>query len=590
MLRVQEMTKVRISGPKNLMKEIVRELYDLKLLHLIEYKKKEKDFFDIGMPFEEAKEASDLLIKSRAMISFFQIKGKQNESKYSKELIEKINLLYNQFKEKIELLKEKENEIKKINEQLNQKTIALGLSEEDLLKLKNIAIVSGITKKDLQKEVEKNFKDVFILKKSLAKEFVFAFFVKNSEKNALIDFLKKNGFIEEKLPLKSKAELEKKLNELMEEKNSIEVFLKRFKEDNEKFLLEAESTLNSIVKKAEAPLKFATTKNAFLIHGWIPTKKLNELEERINKIAKNNVLIERFKEKEGMPIALDNPKALKPFEFFLQLYTLPKYFEIDPTILTAITFPLFFGFMLGDIGYGAIILLLILIAYLFIKEGQLRQLMNIMLIASIASIVFGFIFGEFFGFYITEHPILHRSHEINLMLLITILVGVIHVNLGFILGFINKFIEHGLKHAVFEKLSWIFLEIGVIIAFFLNQQIIGIAIIIASIIMLFKGDGIRGLIELPSVLSNILSYARLFALGLASLKLAEIINELATPLFHSGSIPLILLGLITLIFGHALNLFLGVLGPFIQSLRLHYVEFFTKFFEGGGKEFKPFGL
>lgn len=589
MLKAEELIKTRITGPKTVLRDVINELYALKLMHLIEYKKRDADFFDIGKPFEEAQLYSEALVNLRSMMAYFQIKSADKTSmNASKQLTEKINALHNEFKEKITRVKELETEIKKCNEQLLQKTLSLQITTKDEKKLKNTLIIAGTSKKDLQKEIEDKVPNSYVIKKSLGKGFVFSIFVKKEEKEKLLELLRKNNFIEEKLPEKTREEIEIELKKLESEKASIEDFLEKFKKENEAFFVQAEKALSTTIEKAEAPLKFATTKNAFIIEGWIPVKKLQEFEKRINKSSNEKVLIERFKEKEGMPVALDNPKALKPFEFFLRLYTLPKAYELDPTILTAITFPLFFGFMLGDIGYGLVVLLLLIAGHFFIKAGQLKALINIMTIASIASIIFGFVFGEFFGFYITEHPLLHRAHDLNLMLMLTVLIGAIHINLGLILGFINKYWEHGLKHAIFEKLSWLTLEFSVILLF-LGHQIIGALIALASIIMLFKGEGIRGLIEVPSLLSNILSYARLFALGLASLKLAEIINELAMPLFQSGNIALIALGVLTLLLGHALNIFLGVLGPFIQSLRLHYVEFFTKFFEGGGKEFKPFG-
>ena len=126
--------------------------------------------------------------------------------------------------------------------------------------------------------------------------------------------------------------------------------------------------------------------------------------------------------------------------------------------------------------------------------------------------------------------------------------------------------------------------------FLFFNPIVGGALALLSVGMLIKAEGPMGLIEIPSLLGNILSYARLFALGLASVKLAEIINEMTVPMFTSLDPLLIIAGIIILLLGHGLNIALGVLGPFIQSTRLEYVEFFGKFFKGGGKEFKPFGV
>ena len=110
-----------------------------------------------------------------------------------------------------------------------------------------------------------------------------------------------------------------------------------------------------------------------------------------------------------------------------------------------------------------------------------------------------------------------------------------------------------------------------------------------SILMLLKGEGVKGLMELPSIFTNILSYARLMAIGLSSVVLAVIINDSAKEFFHKGGI-FILIGMLILVIGHIINIMLGLLGSFLHSLRLHYVEFFSKFFHGGAKKYQPFGM
>ena len=144
------------------------------------------------------------------------------------------------------------------------------------------------------------------------------------------------------------------------------------------------------------------------------------------------------------------------------------------------------------------------------------------------------------------------------------------------------------------KFSWIGLQVAAILfvlnslGFFSVSIYIVAAIGIASFLALLKAEGMFGLIELPSLISNILSYLRLAAVGLASAALAIVINEFAGKFFHQGGF-MVIAGVLTLILGHGVNLALGILGSFLHSMRLHYVEMFTKFYKGSGTDYEPFG-
>ncbi|MCH8004475.1 MAG: hypothetical protein IH934_07655 [Nanoarchaeota archaeon] len=365
------------------------------------------------------------------------------------------------------------------------------------------------------------------------------------------------------------------------------------------FLLTAEEFLSQELERAEAPLKFASTSSSFLIKGWIPTEQLNKSIDRLNKAGKNKIFIQfqDAKKEDKVPVKLKNAGYAKPFEFFINLYSMPTYKEIDPTFFIFLTFPLFFGFMLGDIGYG--IVSYVLFWFLKKKFPKAKNIFNVMLLASAVSIVFGFLYGEIFGLEeigeFTLPHVLSRVHEITTLLYVAIGIGVVHVNIGLIIGFINEMRAHGLSKAIFEKGSWFVLQIGVALLALSSfniinlSTIIGYGFVLLSIIMLLKGEGIKGIIELPSIFTNILSYARLMAIGLSSVSLALLINESAAGLFHKGGFS-ILFGILLLIVGHVFNIVLGLFGSFLHSLRLHYVEFFSKFFDGGAEKYRPFGL
>jgi len=175
-----------------------------------------------------------------------------------------------------------------------------------------------------------------------------------------------------------------------------------------------------------------------------------------------------------------------------------------------------------------------------------------------------------------------------------IAIGLIHVNWGLIAGFVNINKEHGLKHAIFEKGSWFVLEAGaaMLALSYFNiiklTPLIGWLFLAGSLIMLYKGEGVKGIIELPTIFTNTLSYLRLMAIGLSSVSIAVVVNKTAEGFFHEGGL-LILAGILILLTGHVLNIILGLFGSFLHSLRLHYVEFFSKFFQGGAEKYRPFG-
>lgn len=384
----------------------------------------------------------------------------------------------------------------------------------------------------------------------------------------------------------------KKLNETKNKKLDLKKSPDSFIKENSTFLLNYEFTLCQLKEKAEAPLKFGSTEHAFIASGWIPKDKLKIFKSKILDATGNKVEVEALDTELEPPTYLQNVKLTKPFEFLLNLYSLPKGNEIDPTFVMSITFPMFFGFMLGDVGYGIFLLVMSLLIGKKIKA--LQSLAPIAFMASIFSIIFGFVFGEFFG-YEFINPMLNRVHGLYQMLGITIVIGLMHITLGFILGFFNELKKHGLRHAILAKSGWFVLEAGgLMIAYSYLYKVpsfqpLGIGIMVVAVALLFKGEGSRGLIEIPSLASNMLSYTRLYAIGLASALLAGIINDNASPLIKAGGINLVL-AIPILAMGHFINILIGILGIFLQSARLHYVEFFTKFFEGGGKEYKPFGL
>jgi V/A-type H+-transporting ATPase subunit I len=302
--------------------------------------------------------------------------------------------------------------------------------------------------------------------------------------------------------------------------------------------------------------------------------------------------------KERAPVELKNPLPAQPFESLVNLLALPRYGHIDPTQLMAFFMPIFFGMILGDVGYGALVLVLCLWLMRKMKKGVARDVLTVLAMGAGWSILFGFLYGEAFGT-LGEHWGMHalwfeRASPENVagLLLMTIGVGAVHVTLGLILG-VWEAIRSRSRNHLLERggmllgLIGLFFIVGVLTDY-LPQGLMTPAIVgmIIGIVLLGASLGwlgiLMGPIEFISLIGNILSYLRIAAIGLASVYLAKVANDMA------GMVGNLIVGVIVAVLIHALNLVMGAFSPTIHSLRLHYVEFFRKFYESGGRPYQPF--
>ncbi|MBI3036215.1 V-type ATP synthase subunit I [Candidatus Woesearchaeota archaeon] len=609
MFAAERMKKVTVIGPKNVMDRAVMKLHKLKAVHITDH---QKDEFDIGSPFERADKLSELLVTVRAVLSALGISGHREllngfraiGVKNFAGLHRAVKKLNDEVNVVTDSSKNAEDELKKLSAKESQISYAgrLGLSLDSFSDYKSLAYFVGVIKDTSRlRESVLALTDKFEIFSAEDKSgFLVALFVDASKKAEVADALAGSGFSE--LPIaevkgltgsvasasEAVAKRKEKLQaQLGSNKNSIAKLGGKWHD----FLLLSEQLLVAELEKAQAPLRFAVSRNAFVVRGWVPSKEVKALESGLGKATGERIFVEAElpHHDEKVPVKLDNPKPAKPFEFFMNLYALPKYDEIDPTLFMFVTFPLFFGFILGDVGYGLVSFFLLL--WLREKMPWSAKLVNVVIPAVLSSIVFGFLYGEVFGFeqaFGMEFPrIISRAHGVNEMLIVAVVIGLIHVNLGFVLGFLNELRHKGLFKAFAAKLSWIILQLGVVLWVFWNAKA-GIAVSAAAVALIYIGESIRGMVELPGLLSNVVSYTRLAAVGVSSVMLAGVINDLSKDIAQSGTLG-IAASVIILFIGHTINLALGLLGGFLQSLRLHYVEFFTKFFEGGAAPFKPFG-
>lgn len=361
--------------------------------------------------------------------------------------------------------------------------------------------------------------------------------------------------------------------------------------------------LGDVHAELSAYENFGLSEYTFVIMGWIPKKYLRKTRQVLDTAFGDRVVITEMKvtaeDMEMAPVFYDNPRWVKPFEFIMQLVAPPRYREVDPSPILAIFFPLFFGLMVGDIGYGLLILAIALaIRHRYAAIAFAKNLADILIISSVPTIFFGFLFGEFFGDLGETmgwlHPVTlfgiswNRVDAMIPMLVLAITLGVIHVSLGLAIGIRNAIITKSRKHLM-EKTGMLLMIAALIIlvlmlAGFAPDTLVWpvVIILVIALPLILLGAGAFGTIEVMSTAGNILSYARLMAIGMASAILAMVANRLG------GAFGIAIIGVAIAILLHLLNLLLAMFSPSIHAIRLHLVEFFSKFYEGGGVVYRPF--
>ena len=600
------MTRISVAGPKKNLEEVIEELHRLELMDIDQYDGE----LETGEPGEEAEELSELLVDLRSLLSKMPETDAEEERFSIEDAQEKIP----EISEKIESLRAEEEEYGREIEQLKENRLFFkklrgsGLEYRDLKESEALKVWVGKLKQEMfRSHVDTDRFEIF--EGESASAVIYAR-DRSDEIDGALQEASKEQFRVPEAGIKNDKTIDQIYSELKDRKESLEYEIEQVENDREELaekwrgkLKYVENFLTEKVEKAEAPLLFATTQHAFIAQGWIPSDRYAEVEESLADAAEGSIHVQEDETAEEPPVKHDNNRAIKPFESLTDLMAVPKYNELDPSAVLLLTFPLFFGFMIGDAGYGLTTLAVFYAGYRMFPKGA--DIFKSLMYASVATIIFGLAFGDAFGYVIFGHhselaavtglhvlekiPILfHRAEHLGQVFTISALIGLVHVNFGYLLGFYNEYIRHGFKEAFLEKGSWFILQIGAALWLFYGMTA-GAPVIALSVAMIFLGEGVEGVVEIPSLLSNILSYLRIFGVSVAAVALAAVVNGIADTAFGVGGVIGIVFGTFILVFGHVFNTFIKIMEGFLQGIRLHYVEMFGKFYQGGGKKYAPFG-
>ena len=408
------------------------------------------------------------------------------------------------------------------------------------------------------------------------------------------------------------VELEKNLKAqqaVVEAKKKVLEDLQEEKDILRQLQLSAEVTYNEL-QKEQAKNELVNGQHVFVLQGWLTTKAVDAVEVQLkDKLGEGEYVFLPLEiaeeEYEEVPTVLENNTFLQPFENLTEMYGLPKYGELDPTPYTAPFYLVFFGMMAADLGYGALLWLgtFIMLKFFHFDKGTNRNLKFFHLL-SYPVMIWGIVFGSAFGADLPFQP-LSLSKDLITIMILSIIFGVIQIMVGLSLGAYSNLKKKAYTDAYTSHLGWLAIITGIIL-YVLGSMVLNIswiatigssiAIIAAVAIVVVTvltsenkwgglASGLYNLYGISGYVADVVSYTRLMALAVSGGSIASAFNMLV------GFLPPVArftAGIFLIVALQGLNIFLSFLGAYVHGLRLQFVEFFGKFYDGGGHALKPF--
>ena len=660
MLFPEPMSRIVIVGSKSRIDEAIDALYELELVHLIDHTVGADEGFSIGTPRPYSEKASERLLTLRAMENELgiDINRKAGSRMSVKEVRAKIssNRIESIGKGVFKALDRKNEIVKKMaDEEARRHDLSL-LSDipVDLELYKgygSIVSVVGTIKPDQTGALARIPNSELFLSRDGK---TMALFVKKSEKDNAMRILADLEFTEIAVPdgkgsiSANIAKCDEKITSLKASLDAVEIEIAALRKKHGPDILALDEEVSVDVRKGELPLRIAMSKYSYLIDAWVPTEKVGIIASGLNEKLGSSVYVERQEDRtrnlhevdaaeerfKRTPTKLKTGAYVKHFEHPVKLMSTPKYQEINPMIILSIFFPLFFGFMVGDIGYAIPFIILGAYGLKTAKTDDFRAIATILFFGGIWTFIFGFFFyGEMLGMHFvgdfdgTQHTWasllsltfpewfinifpehghgISKLTEVTFLLKISIFIGIGHLFLGYILGFINVKLQSGTKEAFFAKGGWMMSFVGVVLACWALTEVLisgkpwegmvliailgGVALVVAGTVVTWREEKAAAVMELPGIIGNILSYARLTAIGMSKAGMALAFNYIAIIMFVDGlgGIFGLIAGFALFTFGHFMIWMLAILSAGLHSLRLQYVELMSKFFVGDGKDYEP---